>query len=76
MEGGFRTRNDSAYSCIPHGSWKAAENKSRWLTGLLPNKIGKIKVRDLVVGEVMENSYSILTKDQIFSPFTKQKEGM
>lgn len=72
MEGGFRTSNDSAYSCFPHGS---AENKSLRLTSLLPKMIGKIKARHLVVGEAMEKPYFVLTKGQIFSPLQSKRKG-
>lgn len=51
------------------------DNKSLRFLGLLPNKIGKIKVRQLVVGEVVENTYSILSKDQIFSPLQSRRKG-
>lgn len=75
MEGGFRTSNDNAHSCIPHGSGKSAENKSLRLTALLPKKIGKIEVRQLVEGEAMEKPYFVLAKDQIFSPLQRKRKG-
>lgn len=45
------------------------------LLGLLPNMIDTMKVRQLVVGEVIENAYSKLITDQIRHPLQSKRKG-
>lgn len=71
---GAQDKDARAHSCFPHGSWTPADKKSLRLTAV-PSKTGKIKVKHLGVGEVMEKTYFILPKEQIFSPLQSKRNG-